>query len=72
MSFETWMGGNIKKLHWTDISLVKLSVAGFVLMLAKLWTPLLSLDWYWYAIMGVIATIKPLYKVFFKEVPMPQ
>jgi len=33
-------------------------------MLAKLWAPLLSLEWYWYALVFVLAGIKPTYDVF--------
>ena len=55
-----------KKLDWSDIVLIKLSVAGFILMLAKLWTPLLSLDWYWYLVIGALAGAKPIYKAYFK------
>jgi hypothetical protein len=64
MSLNEWMNSKMEKLHWTDISLVKLSTAAFVLMLAILWPPLLSLEWYWYGLVFVIAAIKPLYKVF--------
>ncbi len=56
----------IKKLNWLDIQFIKLSVAGCILMIAKLWEPLLSLDWYWYAIIFVLAAIKPAYKVLGK------
>jgi hypothetical protein len=54
----------VKKMDWLDIGMIKLSVAGFILMVAKLWTPLLSLDWYWYAIIFVLAMIRPVYKFF--------
>ena len=54
----------IKRLVFWDFPLIKLSVAAFVLMIAKLWTPLLALDWYWYLIIGVIVAIKPMYKIF--------
>jgi len=56
----------IKKLNWVDIQFIKLSVAGAILMIAKLWEPLLSLDWYWYAIIFVLAAIKPAYKALGK------
>ncbi len=62
MSFNTWANSKAKKLEWVDVSLVKISAAAFVLMVAKLWTPLLSLDWYWYAMIFVISAIKPAYK----------
>ena len=64
MSFMTWADSRVKNLEWIDIKLIKLSVAGFVLMLAKLWEPLLSLDWYWYALIAVLAAVKPMLKVF--------
>jgi len=51
MSFKTWADSKVKKLSWIDIKLIQLSVAGFVLMIAKLWEPLLSLNWYWYAVL---------------------
>lgn len=66
MSFGTWVNSKIKKMNWTDIQFMKLSVAGFILMIAKLWEPLLSLDWYWYAIIGMLAAIKPAYKALEK------
>jgi hypothetical protein len=64
MGLNAWMNSKANELHWSDISLVKISVAGFVLMMAKLWQPLLSLDWQWYGIIFVLAAAKPTYKVF--------
>lgn len=66
MSLGAWADSRIEKCHLIDIQLIKLSVAAFVLMLAKLWRPLLSLDWYWYALIAVLAGIKPVYKVLGK------
>jgi len=57
---------NIKKMHWYDISLVKLSVLFFTLMLAKLWPGILSLDWYYYLVLFILFLIIPLTKVFSK------
>ena len=62
MGFITWADSKVKKLKWIDVKLIQLSVAGFVLMIAKLWEPLLSLDWYWYACIGVLTAIKPAYE----------
>ena len=59
-----WMNSNIQKCVWYDISLVKLSTAAFILMIAKLWTPILSLEWYWYLIIAVLAAIMPVMKMF--------
>jgi hypothetical protein len=66
MSLITFWDEKIKTLDWKDIGLMKLSVAAFILMIAKLWTPLLSLDWYWYGIIFVLAGIIPIYKAYFK------
>ena len=66
MNLWTWADSRIRKFHLIDVQFLKLSVAAFVLMIAKLWSPLLSLDWYWYALIAVFAGIKPVYKVFGK------
>jgi hypothetical protein len=68
MSLITFWNERIKRMDWSDIGLIKLAVAGFVLMLAKLWTPLLSLAWYWYFLIFIIAAIKPLHVAYFKKV----
>jgi hypothetical protein len=67
MSLITYWNEKIKGLDWADIGLVKLSVAGFILMIAKLWSPLLNLAWYWYGLIFVLAGIKPIYKAYFKK-----
>ncbi|HMB46529.1 MAG TPA: hypothetical protein VKL21_11985 [Candidatus Methanoperedens sp.] len=64
MSFNTWANSKLKNSTWVDVSLIKISAASFALMVAKLWEPLLSLDWYWYAIIFVLAAIKPAYDAF--------
>lgn len=66
MSFGIWADSKVKKLGWVDVQLIKFSVMGFILMIAKLWEPLLSLDWYWYAIIGALAAIKPISKALGK------
>ena len=50
----------VKKMTWCDVKLIKLGAAAFTLMIAKLWPPLLSLEWYWYAALGVVFILKPL------------
>jgi hypothetical protein len=64
MSFNTWANSKLKNISWVDVSLIKISAAAFALMVAKLWEPLISLDWYWYAIIFVIVAIKPAYDAF--------
>lgn len=53
----------VRKCSWVDMQFIKLSVFAFALMVAKLWEPLLSLDWYWYAAVFVLAALKPISKV---------
>jgi len=66
MSLITSWNKKIKSLDWADMALVKIGVAGFILMVAKLWTPLLSLNWYWYGLIFLLAAIKPFYKAYLK------
>jgi len=60
------MESKIQNMRWFDISFIKLSSAAFILMIAKLWSDILVLDWYWYAVIGIIAAIRPL-TMMFKE-----
>ncbi|MFH1257644.1 MAG: hypothetical protein V1658_01800 [Candidatus Micrarchaeota archaeon] len=66
MGFFGWVDKNVGKLRWYDMSMVKISVAAFILMLAKLWPDLLSLEWYWYGVIFVLAAISPMLKMFGK------
>ena len=66
MSFITWANSKEKKLSWLDIQFIQLSTAGLALMIAKLWQSVLGLDWYWYAVIFVLAAIKPAYKALKK------
>ncbi|MBU4284524.1 MAG: hypothetical protein KKA61_04540 [Nanoarchaeota archaeon] len=61
-----WVNKKIKKMEWYDISLTKISVAAFILMVAKFWPGILALEWYWYAIIFVLAAIGPMIKIFGK------
>ncbi len=63
MSFKNWVDSKVKKIDWIDLKLIQLSSAALVLMIAKIWKPLLSLDWYWYGVIFVLAIIKPIYKM---------
>ena len=57
----------LKNLKWFDISLIKLSTAAFILMIAKFWSGLLALEWYWYLAIGILAAIRPFMLMFKKE-----
>ena len=64
MGFNKLYNSKVKKMNWFDIGLIKLSTFAFALMIAKLWIPILNLNWYWYAIIFILAAIKPLIKAF--------
>jgi len=63
VSFKSLVDSKIKKCDLIDIKLIQLSSAAFILIIAKFWKPLLSLDWYWYGVIFVLAMIKPIYKM---------
>lgn len=67
MSLFEWIDSKIKAMVWYDISLVKLATAAIILMIAKLWSPLLALEWYWYGLIFIAASIRPMIKIFKKE-----
>jgi len=64
--FNKTMNKKIKKLDVYDIGMIKFGVLAMTLMIAKLWSPILSLDWYWYLIIAVIVLIRPMKKFYFK------
>ena len=66
MGFIQWRESKIRKMKWYDIPLIKLASIAFGLLLAKLYTPILGFDWYWYAVVIILAAIPPLYHVFKK------
>ena len=66
MAFTKWANKKVKKLKWHDIKLIKLSTAAFILMIAKLWEPILLLDWYWYGLIFILAAMIPMQRIFGK------
>ena len=64
MCLFAWAEKNIKKLKWYDISIFKLCMFSIALLLAKLWPPLLSLEWYWYAIAFVLTCARLFFVMF--------
>ena len=64
MGIVDWYKTMFDKLQWYDVSFVKLSSMAFALMVAKLWSPILSLDWYWYLVLSLVFAVKPLMDVF--------
>jgi hypothetical protein len=64
MKYKKWIDSKIKKIEMCDMFFIKISVIAFTLMLAKLWQPILNLNWYWYGIIFLLTAIKPMIKVF--------
>ena len=67
MSITKFWNKKIKKLDWLDMGLIKIAGAAFILIIAKLWKPLLSLSWYWYGIIYLLLIIRPVHKAYFKK-----
>ena len=67
MRLTDWMNSKVRKLNWIDVRMITLSTAAFILMVAKLWPPILSLPWYWYLVIAILAAIRPVYKAFIKS-----
>lgn len=61
----------IQRYRWYDISLIKISSGAFLLMVAKLWPPLLALDWYYYLAVSIVAAV-PVLRKFCSEKPVPR
>lgn len=50
-----------------DLRLSTLAGVGAGLFIAKIWAPILHLDWYWYILIVLLASIKPV-ATFCKQV----
>ena len=48
------------KADYVDVLLAETGAMAFALLFAKFWSPLLSLNWYCYLIIGIIAAYKPV------------
>jgi hypothetical protein len=66
MGLFKWTNKKIKNLKWYDMSLTKLSVMAFTLMIVSFWPSLASLAWYWYLVIFVVLAIVPICKLFKK------
>ena len=56
----------ISNMQWYDIGLVKLGVFISTLLLAKYVNILLYAPWYWYVLLFLIVSSRPLYLTFKK------
>lgn len=61
---KCWATQKVKKMDAYDLQCVKLGVFVTALLVAKLWSPILSLEWYWYAIIAVVAFIRPFHRIW--------
>lgn len=66
MCLKKFYSETMKKYKWYDIGFIKLGSMAFALMIAKFWEPLISLEWYWYGLILLLASIMPLYHAFKK------
>ena len=68
MFFEKWTDNLKRNAEWYDFSLIKLSVFSGTMLLLTIWPDFrriaLSIDWYIYLIIYIIAIIPLLKKMF--------
>jgi hypothetical protein len=57
----------ISNMQWYDVSLIKLAVFIFTLLLAKYVNILLYAEWYWYVLLLLVVSSR-LYYIAFKKV----
>lgn len=55
-----WAESNIRRMSVWAFGMTKLSVIFFTLMIAKLLPAVLRLEWYWYALVAVVAQLAVL------------
>jgi hypothetical protein len=58
------MENKVRKLSMLDLSVGKTCVIAITLLVAKLWSPILSLQWYWYAIVAILTYVWILKRLF--------
>jgi len=67
MAFIKWADKKVKKLDFFDVKLLKLQALAVGLLIAKLWPPLLSLDWQAYLLIAIFVSIRPVVRLYFKK-----
>jgi len=50
-----------------DTGLTKWGVLFFAILLVKVWPAISSLDWYWYLLVAVVFSIRPIYHFLLKK-----
>ncbi len=64
MCLFSWADSKIKNFKSYDISLIKIATTALVLMLAKFFPVLTSLEWYWYLIVFFLTSVSVWLKMF--------
>ena len=67
MAFWNWIEARAARLTALDIGLLKLCVAAFVLMVAKLWPPLLTPNWTVFAAIFAVTYVPLMFKMLIKR-----
>ena len=57
----------ISNMQWYDVSLIKVAVFIFTLLLAKYVNILLYAQWYWYVLLFLVVSARPYYLAFKKN-----
>jgi len=58
------------KFPFIDLRLAGLVGFSAAMLIATLWPPILSVDWYWWVILFVLAAVKPI-STFLKQLSEP-
>jgi hypothetical protein len=53
MGIFDWAERGMKKMRWYDMSVLKVCVLAFALLIAKIWPVVLMLDTWFYAVVAV-------------------
>jgi hypothetical protein len=64
MKFFKWLDAIVKRLTWVDVHCIEWAALFFGLLIAKLFPQVLGLEWYWYLIIMLAFSIKPMKKMF--------
>ena len=54
MAWVSWTNAKIRQMTWVQVAVIELCVASCALLMAKLWPSVLSLAWYWSALVATV------------------
>jgi hypothetical protein len=67
MSLFSWAESKIRTFTVLDVSILKVCLIAFALLVAKLWPGLLALDWYWYGLIFAVTYIWVMIRLLTKQ-----